>query len=140
MIVETGRVAKTEAGKAFVEIERGTDCVKCHAGCVCDFGKKVVLVEAEDPVGVHKNQMVQLSISEDSSLWAAFVVYGIPLFAIIIGVLLGEYLGEKFGIATLFEILGVFGGLGLSWLVIRQYNKTFKQHHNKQPVILKVIG
>jgi sigma-E factor negative regulatory protein RseC len=140
MIVETGRVAKIEAGKTFVEIEKGTDCVKCHAGCVCDFGKKVVLVEAEDPVGVQKNQMVQLSVSEDSSLRAAVVVYGIPLLAIIIGVLVGEYLGEKFGSATLFEILGVFGGLGLSLLVIKQYNKKFKQNRHKQPVIMKVIG
>jgi sigma-E factor negative regulatory protein RseC len=139
MIVETGRVAKIEAGKTFVEIEKGTDCVKCHVGCVCDFGKKVVLVEAEDPVGVQKNQMVQLSVSEDSSLRAAVVVYGIPLLAIIIGVLVGEYLGEKFGSATLFEILGVFGGLGLSLLVIKQYDKKFKQNRNRQPVIMKII-
>jgi sigma-E factor negative regulatory protein RseC len=140
MIIETGRVAQIEDGKALVEIEKGTDCVKCHAGCVCDFGKKVVLVEVEDPVGVHKNQMVQLSIAEGSSLRAAFVVYGIPLLAIIIGVLLGEYLGEKFGIATLFEILGAFVGLGLSLFIIKQYNRIFKQEHNNQPVITKIIG
>lgn len=62
MIVETGRVAQIEAGKAFVEIEKGADCVKCHAGCVCNFGRKVVLVKAEAPLGVHENQMERLHI------------------------------------------------------------------------------
>jgi sigma-E factor negative regulatory protein RseC len=140
MILETGRVTNVSGGKAVVEIERGTACEKCHAGGACNFGKGVVLVEANDPIGVHVDQYVQLSIQNASVLRAAFVVYVIPLFALIAGTLLGEYLGRTFGIRNVLEILLGFGCLGLSLIVVRLYNNLFKQKIKNQPVITKVIG
>jgi sigma-E factor negative regulatory protein RseC len=140
MIVETGRVAKTQNGKAIVEVEKGTACAKCHAGCVCDFGKSIMVVEAEDPIGVRENEIVQLSIPRGSALRASFVVYVIPLVALIAGVLVGEYLGMTFGVKDVLAILGGFGFLGLSLIFVRYYNNIFKQNLKNQPVITKVIG
>jgi len=140
MIVETGRVAGIEDGKAIIEIEKGTACAQCHAGCVCDLGKRVMIIEANDPIGVHEDQFVQLSIPNDSALRASFVVYVIPLLALIIGVLLGERLGMTFGIKEGLAILGGFGFLGLSLIFVRYYNNIFSQNLRNQPVITKVIG
>ena len=138
MIVETGRVAKIDVGKAIIEIEKGTACAKCHAGCACDFGKNTMVVEANDPIGVHVDQFVQLSIPNESAMRASFVVYVVPLLALIIGTLVGEYLGTTLGIKNVFEILVGFGGLGLSLLFVRFYNNLFKQNLKNQPVITKV--
>ncbi len=140
MIIEIGRVTEIVDGKARVEIEKGTACAQCHAGCVCDLGKSVMVVEAADPIGVQEDQIVQLSIQNGSALRVSFVVYGIPLFALIIGVLVGERLGIIWGIKEGLAILGGFGFLGLSLLFIRYYNNVFSQNLKNQPLITKVIG
>jgi sigma-E factor negative regulatory protein RseC len=139
MIVETGRVTNIEDNKAIVEIEKGGSCASCSTRCACNYGAKTVLVEAENPLNAGKDQLVQISIPEGSALQAAFVVYVIPLIALIAGILLGEYVGECFGIAIMFEILGGIAGLALSLLVIRYYNKVFKRRNTEQPVVTKVI-
>jgi sigma-E factor negative regulatory protein RseC len=140
MVVETGRVAKIDVGKAIIEIEKGTACAKCHAGCACDLGKSTMVVEANDPIGVHVDQFVQLSIPNESVMRASLVVYAVPLFALIIGTLVGEYLGTTLGIKNVFEILVGFGALALSLLFVRYYNNLFKQNLKNQPVITKVYG
>ncbi len=140
MIVETGWVATIADGKAIVEIEKGSACAQCHAGCACDPEKSVIRIEANDPIGVHKDQRVQVSIPTGSAIRAAFVVYGIPLLALITGTLFGEYLGKTFGIKNVLEILGGFCCLGLSLIFIRYYNNMFSQNRENQPVITRVIG
>lgn len=141
MIVETGRVVSIEDGKAVVEIEKGAACATCASTrCACNYGTKTVTVTAEDPVGVRENQLVQISVPEGIALRAALIVYGIPLVALIAGILVGEYLGERFEIETLFEILGGIGGLALSLLVIKYYNNVFKRREHHQPVVTKVVG
>ncbi len=140
MLVETGRVAKSAQGKALVEIVKGTACAECHVGSACDLGKSVRTVEANDPFGVRVDQLVQVSVPNDSVLRASFVVYIIPLLALIAGTLFGEYLGGKFGVQNIFEIIGGFTCLGLSFLFVRFYNNIFKEQIRNQPVITKIIG
>ena len=141
MIIETGRVQHVTEGKAVIEIQRGSACSKCHAECACTGEKaQTMLVEARDPIGVRSDQYVQLTIQNTSVLRASFVVYMIPLFALITGVLLGEYLGQLLGVQNLLEILVGFGCLGLSLIIVRLYNNLFKRDIRNQPVITKVIG
>jgi positive regulator of sigma E activity len=64
MTLETGRVIRTENSQALVEVQKGADCTRCHAGCACNFGKKTVTVKADDPIGVQKDQIVSLVIPE----------------------------------------------------------------------------
>jgi sigma-E factor negative regulatory protein RseC len=140
MIVETGRVTHITNGKAVIEIEKETACAQCHVGCVCDLGKRVMVVEATDPIGVRVDQVVQLAIPSGSALRASFAVYGVPLLALIFGTLLGEYLGTRFGIQNVFEILVGFGFLGLSLIFVRSYDQIFRHNLKNQPVITKIVG
>ncbi len=139
MVSEIGRVAKVNKGHVCVEIEKRSACADCHAGCVCDLGKSVMLIDASDPIGVHENDTVQLSIPTESALRASFVVYGIPLIALILGVLAGEYLGKVFGITTILEVLGGFVALGIALIFVKLYDNVFRQNRKNQPVITKVI-
>jgi len=140
-IIERGQVRQVNAGKAVVEIQRGSACSKCHAECArSDDETQLMRVEARDPIGVHIEQYVQLSIENTSVLRASFVVYMVPLFALITGVLVGEYLGRTLGIQNLLEILCGFGALGLSLIVVRLYNNFFQRDVRNQPIITKIIG
>ncbi|MDY0092168.1 MAG: SoxR reducing system RseC family protein [Candidatus Vecturithrix sp.] len=139
MVSEIGRVAKVNKGYVCVEIEKRSACADCHVGCVCDLGKSVMLIDASDPIGVHENDTVQLSIPTESALRASFAVYGIPLIALILGVLAGEYLGKVFGITTILEVLGGFVSLGIALIFVKLYDNVFRQNRKNQPVITKVI-
>lgn len=140
-IIESGHVRQVTEGKAVVEIQRGSACSKCHAECACSGeDAQMMQVEARDPLGVQVDQYVQLSIENTSVLRASFVVYMIPLFALISGVLVGEYVGRTVGIQNLFEILFGFGALGLSLLIVRLYNNVFQRDIRNQPVITRIIG
>lgn len=139
MIVETGQVKHIADGKAVVEIERGTACAECHAECARIGETSTLRVEARDPIGVHVDQYVQLTIQNTSVLRASFVVYILPLCALIFGVLLGEYLGRTFGIQNILEILVGFGCLGLSLFFVKFYDALFKRDIRNQPIITKII-
>ena len=140
MIIEVGRVRQIIEGKAIVEIQRGSACSKCHAECACTGEEaQTMLVEARDPIGVQSDQYVQITIQNTSVLRASFVVYMIPLFSLIMGVLIGEYLGQRLGVQNLLEILTGFGCLGLSLIIVRVYNNLFKRDIRNQPIITKVI-
>jgi sigma-E factor negative regulatory protein RseC len=140
-IIEQGHVCQVADGKAVVEIQRGSACSKCHADCACSGDEtQLMRVEVRDPIGVHIDQCVQLSIENTSVLRASFVVYMVPLFALITGVLAGKYLGQIMGVRDLLEILCGFGALGLSLIIVRLYNNAFQRDIRNQPVITKIIG
>lgn len=140
-IIERGHVRQVAGGIAVVEIQRGSACSKCQAECACSGEETHLMrVEARDPIGVQIDQYVQLSIENTSVLRASFVVYMIPLFALISGVLVGEYLGRTFGIDNLLEIVCGFGALGMSLFIVRMYNNLFQRDIRNQPVITKIIG
>jgi sigma-E factor negative regulatory protein RseC len=139
MLVETGRVAKKERDRVVVEVEKNSACAECHVGCACDIDKSIRLVEANNPLGAEVDQYVQVSIPNDSVLRASFVVYIIPLSALIAGTLLGRYIGVRVGVKDLFEVLSGFTCLGLSFLFVRYYNNLFKQQLRNQPVITKIM-
>jgi sigma-E factor negative regulatory protein RseC len=140
-IIERGHVRQVAEGTAVVEIQRGSACSQCHAECTCSGEETHMMrVEARDPIGVQIDQYVQLSIENTSVLRASFVVYMVPLFALISGVLVGEFLGRAFGIDNLLEIVCGFGALGLSLIIVKVYNHMFQRDIRNQPVITKVIG
>jgi len=139
MISEIGRVIKAVDGKAMVEIARGASCDKCETECALKSGQRTMLVEVNDPLGVHTNDYVQVALRTATALRASFVVYMIPVFALLIGALLGESLGSRYGMLNGLEILFSFGFLGLSLVGIRLYNNHFQRNRHNQPVITKVL-
>jgi sigma-E factor negative regulatory protein RseC len=139
MALETGRVIDTGNGQAVVEVQKGADCAQCHAGCACHFGEKTVMVRVDDPIGVDKDQIVSVAIPQGNVLLAAFVVYIIPLIALIVGILVGDYLGKRFEIELLFEVLGAVVGIALSVPAIRYYDRIFKRHFKERPRITNII-
>lgn len=139
MFVETGRVVKVEAGKAIIEIKKHSACGNCKANCAyMETGLRQI--EAADPIGVKLFQTVEISIPEEAAFQASMVVFGIPLAALIAGVLIGNYIGMRMEVENIFEILGGVFSLGLSFFIVRAYNNRFKKHAENQPVITAVMA
>jgi len=94
VIEESGQVVEVrEGGTAVVLCQKNSMCAHCASADSClssaDSGSK--LVEAANPLGARAGQTVRLSISSRVFLKSSFVVYIVPLIALIVGAVLGQF-------------------------------------------------
>jgi sigma-E factor negative regulatory protein RseC len=139
MMVETGRVRKVFAGNAVVEIQRQSACAECHAQCVGSWETDSMLLEVRDPIGVQVGQEVEMAIQTERALKATMIVYGIPVVALVAGVVLGDWLGKMLWKRDALAVLLGLGGAGLSLIIVKIYNNIFKRDLQNQPVIVQVV-
>lgn len=91
-IYEEGIVLSVESGRATVSVAFGESCEECTAKVFCSANattQNTVLVR--DPIGVRTGDRVRFVVHGEDMFRAAFLLYGIPLLLILIGVLVGTY-------------------------------------------------
>lgn len=132
----SGKIQSKKGELATVLMERQDMCGECHA-CEMLAGKKECILTCQCEVPCEVGDEVDISLSKDYFLKATYMMYGIPLLGLIIGLFLGYSLGELIGEKS--ELLGLLGsliGIGVSLLCIKI--KEAKQHFNKY--LPKIIG
>ena len=90
---ETGIVIETSENKAKVKASRHGDCENCG---VCP-GDNAMVVAVQNPIDASVGQRVAFEIQEANMLMAAFVVYILPLLALMVGAISGGILGNNLG-------------------------------------------
>jgi len=82
----------TEAapGTATVRLMAGDHCEGCPASSVCKPGSgEQRLMDVHDPLGVTVGDRVRVAVPGGAVLKASFLVYGLPLLLLLVGVWLG---------------------------------------------------
>jgi positive regulator of sigma E activity len=92
-MIEHGRVAKIEGDRTVVEMERTTLCGSCRACASSDGGKMSVTV-ATVP-GVSEGESVEV-VMPGSRLGAMLRVFGLPIAAVVLGAVCGNYLTKTY--------------------------------------------
>jgi positive regulator of sigma E activity len=87
MIDEYGIVTKISAGKLAIRITAPGTCESCPIHDNCYTSGKVIWVPKQEGIGI--NDHVRFSITNTSVLKLTALVYGIPLAAVLGGILLG---------------------------------------------------
>lgn len=104
----TGTVLSVSDGKAKVRVFRESPCAACKgcSGRACHaeirFDETTVLdTTAEDMLGVHVGDVVELYSDNRFTLGLAFVLFGLPfVFAIVFGIMFQTLLGAQAGVAV----------------------------------------
>ncbi len=125
MIEEVGTVVELR-GKHLVLVlcEKSSLCAHCATAGACHIGDdgKVRTVEARNPLGAAVGDRVRVAVSTRSFLQSGFIVYIVPLLALVLGAVAGKLVGERLAGGPdpelLSAIFGVFFLAG-SFLVIR---------------------
>lgn len=98
MMEEIGTVVELK-GKhlAVVLCEKSSTCEHCVSmeSCKISDDNRSMLVEAHNVVGAQVGDKVRLSISSKKFLTSSFLVYIVPLFALIVGAGLGQVIGDR---------------------------------------------
>lgn len=125
MIEETGTVVELRGRHlAVVLCQKSRLCENCATGGSCQVANdgRDRLVEAHNALGAAVGERVRVAVSTRSFLQSGFIVYIVPLLALVAGALLGKLTGEHSAGGADPEMLSALFGIGFlvgSFLVIR---------------------
>ncbi|MGD8172925.1 SoxR reducing system RseC family protein [Vibrio sp. TRT 21S02] len=128
--------------------EQQTSCSSCASQKSCGtgivskaVGSKQLHWQLKTRKAVREGQVVEIGLPEKSLLFSAALVYLVPLFALIIGTLIGQWwlaplLSAGEGVVILNALLFTAGGIVLAKRLARK-----QEHESSQNVVLlRVLG
>lgn len=86
---ESGTIMEIKERTMVVEFERSSMCEKCGA---CERAQQAMLMEVERIGDASLGDRVQVELPERTVLRAALTAYGVPLVALLIGLVIGYFL------------------------------------------------
>jgi sigma-E factor negative regulatory protein RseC len=142
MIEEEGIVAEIEGSIAKVAVLKKSACEQCSAAGVCHPGDREYL-EATNPLNAVKGQKVKVAIAPQLYLKASFILYGIPMVALVAGAIIAKniasgYVGEEQ--SDLWAFIAGMACTFVSFLFIRSYNKKVEKTQKYKPVIVEILS
>lgn len=126
-----GEVVELTQNGAKVVFKRQKACGDCRA--CASFGSDSALTEVENTLGARVGDRVEIALHASSVMKAGLIMYGIPLVALIAGVLIGSHIGDL--AAALFGI----GGAALAFAAIRVFEPKFKRMGEFDPKMIAVL-
>jgi sigma-E factor negative regulatory protein RseC len=113
MLEEAGVVLRVEGELAIVKIKRSTMCDGCGSGGFCRAlgGGLDMEVAARNEAGATVGDEVRVTMPPQTFLKASFLVYMVPVVALIVGALLGSTLGPSLSAGVSSDLFAVAFGL-----------------------------
>lgn len=133
-MAEAGQVIEIKGDNVVVRLVRQDACAKCKA-CIAGLESKDMFIEAENLCGSTVGDWVNISLEQSSFLKAVFIVYTIPLIAMLIGLLIG-YIIFNNEVGAL--IVG-FIFITLAFLTIKLNEKRFN-NGKYRPIAEEIIN
>jgi len=140
---EIGKILEINDQTAKILIARHTACGDCGA---CQVGRENLnmILSAENTVGGKPGDTVEIELQTENFLFASFIMYGIPLLGLIIGLIGGYYVAVSMDYDTsTAELVGAVSGLvllALSYLGIKLNESKIKTMKKFKPVLVRVIN
>lgn len=133
---QEGIVISVEGDLARVRTSRHNDCENCGA---CP-GNSAMVLDARNPLGAKPGQRVMIEVQAVGMLKSAFVVYILPLLAIVAGAVAGSWVAEKYASEPIwFQAAGAALAFAGSIGYIKFFDKSARSSANMQPVITRIV-
>lgn len=142
MITERGIIDKISGPKATVQIQKSSACSSCESRDSCDVhGGKPMKIEVENRLQAVEGDQVEVSIPSGTFLVLSLYVYFIPVAALIGGAYAGgTFLAPGLGLnATACSIVMGFLAMGVTFLLLRRFDKTPGANKKYRPKMTRII-
>jgi sigma-E factor negative regulatory protein RseC len=144
MIEEIGTVVELR-GKttAVVMCKKSSLCENCatHSNCVIGEDDRTRLIEAQNSLAASIGDQVLIATTTKSFLQSSFLLYIVPLIALVIGAVTGKLVGENLDTGLdpnlLSAIFGVFFMIG-SFVILRVGSNALTQD-SYMPKIVEIL-
>ena len=144
MIEENGTVVELKGkANAVVMCRKSSLCENCATNGSCMLGDDghTRLIEVKNDLGAKVGDHVRIATTTRSFLQSSFLLYIVPLIALVIGALVGKALGEKFDLGLdpnlMSAIFGVFFLIG-SFVILRVGSSALSQE-TYMPKIVAIL-
>lgn len=139
---EVGQVTELSGPLVKVIVKRRSSCESCGA---CGIGSRAEMsFMLKNDIGARVGDRVLIEMRSKALFKAAFLVYTIPLVTMVIGFLLGQFIGRSWGMspepAELFGIGTGFLSLILAFFTLRWFDRFKGLGANLQPQLVAVVG
>ncbi|AKL95191.1 positive regulator of sigma E, RseC/MucC [Clostridium aceticum] len=138
---QCGVVTEVFDTTAKVLMQRHSSCGSCNA---CKMGQEDMKMEIEaiNQVKAQVGQRVEVDMEGQNVLAAAFIVYIIPLFALLTGIVVGDSLLKLLGVNDYNEIFAAVIGflfMAATFIGIRRKEKVIKSKRKYAPIITEIV-
>ncbi len=138
-MLEIGKVIEIEGDRAKVSLPRKSGCASCgKCGLGLEGGE--MLLEAENRPGARVGDRVEVEIPERDPLLAALLLFGLPLLAMLLGVVAGTLLERMWGWDS--EAPAVVLGLVLllaAFFLVKVREKRLAKQPGRRNQIVRVL-
>lgn len=110
----------------------GDSCKTCSGGCETTTKQ----IEAYNSIKAKKGDTVLLELKDSYVLFAAFLIYIVPLIMLFVGYAIGMIIFTN-GFAA--GVMGVIS-LILAFIILKRLDRVFQRTKKFQPIITKVIS
>ncbi|MCR4398716.1 MAG: SoxR reducing system RseC family protein [Firmicutes bacterium] len=129
---EKGRVLRVEDGYAVVRMVRSKACSACGVCSNLSPGSDEMEIRALNVAGARPGEVAEVEVRTRGVLLAAFMLYGLPIAAGVLGYVGGSLAGRPYGIG------GALAAFGLAFPVIRAVDKRLEGRPGFTPEIVGV--
>jgi sigma-E factor negative regulatory protein RseC len=138
-----GLVIDTSDDTATVNLQRHLTCENCgKCGILSGSGRRDLTVEALNPIQAQSGQRVIMETDDRQILFISFMLYLVPVAALLAGILIGLALAGRLDPAMNHELFAVSTGLimmAVVYFLIRLWDKRVKHNPKYKPVITGLI-
>lgn len=142
MITQRGVIEKVIRQKARVRIGKGSACASCaqRGACHIDGGRPMV-VEVDNELDAKDGDWVELSMPSRSLMKISFVVYFVPVLALVVSALIGAEWAESLRISPTAAAMvsGAFA-LGVCFILMRRFDRAVRLNPEYRPRMTRIVA
>lgn len=138
---ETGLVVALNDKNAQVKIERKSACGSCK-GCRMGSSEEMsITIEVSNEIGANIGDIVEVDMETINILLAAFIMYGIPLIALLTGVFVSYLVSQIWvhGSDAVHMLIGILFMVS-AFLIIKKNENKIKQSTKFKPMVSQIVG
>jgi len=141
MITEIGTVQEIKKIYAIIKVQKSSACAQCSSRETCDIADKDAKIEVLNDLGAKKGDLVELSMPEGTLLKASFLVYLLPVIALLAGAFTGKALADATGINQTFASLAVgFLLIGIVFYILIRRHRSEEYQKRFRPRMTRILN
>ena len=139
--IELGEILSVADRTAQVKLKRNTQCSSCSCAGFCNpFGKEWMVVTADNALGAAAGQKVRVTYRVEGEVKASFILYIIPVLALLLGALIGTFF-DPFNHTDLSAVAVGLSFVVISFLLIKTYAAwKYGRKRSYRPSISEVLN
>ncbi|MBN1627480.1 MAG: SoxR reducing system RseC family protein [Deltaproteobacteria bacterium] len=141
MLTELGTVQEIKKTYAVIKIQKSSACAHCSSRETCDISNKDTTIELINDLGAKEGDLVEIRIPEGTLLKASFLVYLLPVIALLAGAFSGKALADAMDInQTSASLAGGFLLMGIVFYLLIRQHRSEEYQKRYRPRMTRILN